>query len=292
MIQSLPPQIRCREISKADIDGLVDLLTRGFPVRTRAFWISALKRLSEHPTPPGYPKYGYLLESNGSPVGVLLLIFSSILVDGEQKIRCNVSSWYVEPAFRSHAGMLVSRALKHKPATYINITPAAHTLPILEAQGYVRYCSGQFMAIPALAAWSQGVRVKAVAPDIRPGEDLQSFEIDLLRAHARYGCMSLICSAANRRYPFIFQPLLRRKFGLVRFAQLVYCRDLQDFVRFAGPLGRFLAWRGFPLIAIDSDGPIRGLIGKFAEDQPKYFRGPDRPRLGDLAYSELVMFGP
>jgi hypothetical protein len=24
---------------------------------------------------------------------------------------------------------------------------------------------------------------------------------------------------------------------------------------------------------------------------PKYFKGPDRPRLGDLAYTEIAMFG-
>jgi hypothetical protein len=131
-----------------------------------------------------------------------------------------------------------------------------------------------------------------VAPDIRPDQDLQPFEVDLLLTHADYGCMSLICSAANRRHPFVFLPLQRRKFGLARFAQLVYCRDLEDFVRFAGPLGRFLAWRGFPLVIVDANGPIRGLIGKFSDEQPRYFKGPDQPRLGDLAYSELVMFGP
>jgi len=98
----------------------------------------------------------------------------------------------------------------------------------------------------------------------------------------------LVCSSGNRRYPFVFMP--RRKFGLVPFAHLVYCRDVADFVRFAGPLGRFLAWRGYPLVVLDSNGPIRGLIGAYFGTHPKYFKGPDQPRLGDLAYSELAMF--
>jgi hypothetical protein len=185
--------------------------------------------------------------------------------------------------------MLVSRALRHKHVTYFNITPAPHTLPMLEVQGYVRYCAGRFVSVPALCSWSYGSRVKAVTPEISPDEDLPSYEIELLLAHANYGGLSLICSSANRRHPFVFMP--RRKFGLVPYAYLAYCRDLDDFVRFAGPLGRFLAWRGFPLIGFDSNGPVRGLIGRYSGAYPKYFKGPDQPRLGDLAYSELVMFG-
>jgi hypothetical protein len=34
------------------------------------------------------------------------------------------------------------------------------------------------------------------------------------------------------------------------------------------------------------------LIGRYFDaTMPKYFKGPDRPRLGDLAYTEAAMFG-
>jgi hypothetical protein len=287
----LPLPIRCREIDATDIDAIVNLLTSGFRQyqRSHDFWVRALKRLSEHHTPSGFPKYGYLLDCKGTPVGVILLIFSSIPVNGTTRIRCSVSSWYVEPAFRGHAAMLVSRALKHRNVTYFNITPDPHTLPMLEAQGYVRYCAGRLVSIPALSGWSYGSRVGAVAPGICVGDDLPSSEIELLLAHASYGCMSLICSSAGRRHPFVFVPC--RKFDLLPYAYLAYCRDLQDFVRFAGPLGRFLAWRGFPLVVLDTDGPVRGLIGSYSATSPKYFKGPYQPRLGDLAYSERTLFG-
>ena len=64
-------------------------------------------------------------------------------------------------------------------------------------------------------------------------------------------------------------------------------------VRFlAGPIGRYLAVRGRPLVIIDSNGPIPGLIGKYVDGKaPKYFKGPDRPHFGDLAYTEAVLFG-
>ena len=269
----------------------MNLLTTGFPGRTRGYWMHALKRLSEHLTPPGFPKYGYLLECKGTPVGVTLLIFSAIHIYGETRIRCNTSALYVEPAFRGYAAtMLLSRALRHKHVTYFNITPAPHTLPMLEALGYVRYCAGRFVSVPALCTWSSGTRVRAATPEICPDTDLPSYEIELLLTHANYGCMSLICSSANRRHPFVFMLVPSRKLHLT-YAYLAYCRDLEGFVRFAGPLGRFLAWRGIPLVVLDSNGPVRGLIGRYSAGFPKYFKGPEQPRLGDLTYSEQVMFG-
>ena len=65
-------------------------------------------------------------------------------------IRCNVSSWYVEPAFRTYATLLVSQALRHKNVTYLNVSAAPHTWPIIEAQGFSRYCDGIFVAAPML----------------------------------------------------------------------------------------------------------------------------------------------
>ena len=60
---------------------------------------------------------------------------------------------------------------------------------------------------------------------------------------------------------------------------MIYCRDIDDFVRFARPLGRYLAWRGRPLVIVDANGPIPGMVGFFRRgSKPKYFKGPQRPR--------------
>lgn len=285
-----PTRIRCREIAAADIGEIARLLASGFPTRPSDEWARVLSRLTEHPTPLSFPKYGYMLEHSGVAVGVLLLIFSAVPAGGETRLRCNVSSWYVAPEFRGYAALLAARALRHKQVTYFNITPAPETLPILTAQNYQRYCDGVFVAVPALAPWAHGVRVAAVASDRDAGDTLSSGEIELLLAHAGYGCLSVICRVADRRHPFVFVP--RRKFGGLRYAHLVYCRHADEFVRFAGPLGRFLARRGLPLVALDANGPVAGLVGRYLETgSPKYFKGPDRPRLGDLAFSERAMFG-
>ena len=55
----------------------------------------------------------------------------------------------MEPAFRGYASFLAAQALRHKNVTYLNISPAPNTKPIVEAQGYTKYGDGLFVAIPA-----------------------------------------------------------------------------------------------------------------------------------------------
>ncbi len=281
------PRIRCRQIAVGDLDARADLLKRGFGRRrTRAFWQRALACLRARNAPPDMPRYGYLLENDGVLVGVILLIFAA--APGTQTLRANVSSWYVEPAFRSYAPLLVSQALKLKQVTYLNISPARHTWPILAAQGYRRYSNGIFVALPALQRARAAVRLLAAGEE--PDAPHAPFERDLLIEHRGFGCLSLWGVTAERALPFVFRPRLVK--GIVPCAQLIYCRDVADVVRLAGPIGRFLARGGRPFVLIDANGPIDGLAGRyFADTTPKYFRGPVEPRLGDLAYTEAALFG-
>jgi len=282
-------KLHCRQIEQADIEAVATLLTRGFPVRTRQFWLDALAQLTRHEPPPGLPKYGYLLEKEGDVVGAILLICSTT-PDTPGALRCNLSSWYVEPAFRTYAPLLVSHALRHKDVTFTNVSSAPHTRPIIEAQGFSRYSEGIVIAMPALQGLFGGPKVEVFEAHRRPDVEFDLGEAELLLQHAAHGCISLWCATTERAYPIVLRPRLIR--GHVPCAQLIYCRDVSDFVRFAGPVGRFAARRGWPFLIIDANGPIPGLIGWFARDRmPKYFKGPQRPRLGDLAYTEYAMLG-
>jgi hypothetical protein len=284
------PAIRCRQIIDADIAAVTTLLARGFKNRGRRFWENALRRLGSRLPPPDLPQYGYLLESSGTPVGVLLVICSTVRVGDKLVTRCNLSSWYAEPAFRAYAPLMVAHALKHKGVTYLNISPALHTRPIIEAQGFSRYSDGVFIAMPTLSGLFARGRVTILDAQQRPTADFEPSDRDVLLEHAALGCTSLWCATAERAYPFVFRPRLAKK--LIPYAHLIYCRQLGDFTRFAGPIGRFLARRGRPIVILDSNGPIPGLVGVYRRGQmPKYFKGAQPPRLGDLAYTEYAVMG-
>lgn len=281
---------RCRQIGPSDLSAVADLLTRGFPARGPAYWRRALDRLGRRSSPPDCPKFGYLLELKGCPVGVVLTIFSSSLDGGAAPIRCNVSSWYVEPAFRPYASPLVSLALKRKDVTYTNISPAPHTRSIIEAQGFSRYSDGQFLVLPVPRWRSAGVRIEEIGPG-RGATEMDLPERPLVDAHAEYGCCSVLCTASGAATPFIIAP---RRIWENRFpsAHLIYCRDSGEMPRFAAELAWFLLKRkGLLGLTFDAKGPLPGLAGRFfAGSGPKYFRGPVRPRLGDLTFTELAMF--
>jgi len=112
----------------------------------------------------------------------------------------------------------------------------------------------------------------------------------VLLAHVAHGCIGLWCATADHAYPFVFRPRMVR--GVFPCAQLIYCRDVADFVRFAGPLARAVARHGRPFVVLDANARIPGLVGFFSRgNMPKYFKGPQRPRLGDLAYTEHAVLG-
>jgi hypothetical protein len=237
------------------------------------------------------PQFGYLLESDGRAVGAILAIFSIPRTGANpDAVRCSISSWYVESAFRSYASLLAAQALKHRDATYLNISPAANTVPTLEAQGYTRYSAGLFVACPAVARGTDDASAVLLPAGEVPAAPFAPFEPGLLRDHADYGCVSFWCVTPERAYPFVFRRRLAK--AVVPCAQLVYCRDTADVARFAGLIGRHLAARLCPLVVIDALGPMPGLPGIYlAGRRPKFFKGPEQPRLGDLAYTEAALFG-
>lgn len=287
--------IRCREISATDIDAVADLLTRGSFGRSRDYWMQGLQRQAAREVPPGYPRFGYMIDHDGAPVGVLLLLYTERGSGAEATIYCNLSSWYVDPAFRNYAPLLTKIAQKNKEVTYLNISPATWTWPIIETQGFSSYCSGLFFSIPALSRNRPTMTVETVSPDTRAVEGLTKADLELLVRHARYGCLSLVCrTAAGRAIPFILLPMRIRR-GLIAppAMQLIYCRDIADYVQCAGAIGRRLIRHGKISVILDSNGPVPGLIGIFSAARGrKYFKGPHPPRLADLTDTELVLYGP
>ncbi|BAM86491.1 conserved hypothetical protein [Bradyrhizobium oligotrophicum S58] len=281
------PGVRIREIRTADLAAVAALLTRGFAFRSEAYWLRGLERHAARPRPPGFPTFGYCLDQGGVPVGVILLLFSEVQAGGEPIVRANVSSWYVEPAFRSFSSMLVRAATRDKTVTYFNITPAPHTWPQVEAQGFSVYCRGQIYAALALSRARPNVTVEPFADDNVSG--LSAYEADLLRRHADWGCLSMVAREAGVGHPFVFQK--HRVKNLLPVYRLLYCRDVADVTRLAGNIGRFLLRRGGVLVRLDANEPMAGLVGWYSDKRGrKYAKGPHPPDLGDLAFTEAALF--
>jgi hypothetical protein len=283
------PRLLCRQIEQTDIAEVAGLFARRLPRRSPQYWLGIFAQLDRLEPQAAMPKYGYLLAFGDAVVGAILLICRSVRTMDIPTTRCNLSSWCVEPDFRAYAPLLVSQAHRHKDVTYVNVSPAPHTLPIIEAQGFERYCNGVFVAVPILSR-SFGGRIEVLNAHQRPEVDFRPSDRQLLLEHAAFGCIGLWCITSDHAYPFVFRPRFIKTF--VPCAQLIYSPGVANFVRFARPIGSFLRRRGRPFVIIDANGPIPGLIGTFRRGlMPKYFKGPNCPPLGDLAYTESALFG-
>jgi hypothetical protein len=282
------PEIRCQLISSVDIPAVVALLRKGFEdQRDGQFWEHMFLELSQLHVPDDVPRFGYMLEHRGRPVGVLLLISGPARAKDNR--RCNPSSWYVEPEYRAFASLLVSRALRDRAMTYMNVSPAPHTWPILEIQGFRRYVEGLFVSVPSLSG-PPSEDVAVVEATAFEDFTQDPFERELLVTHARLGCVSVWCKTSKGAYPFVFRTRMLRH--VVPCFQLVYCREIAEFVRLARPLGWYLLRRGRPFVLVDANGPVPGLVGRYCSGLGvKYYKGPYPPRLGDLSYTETSLFG-
>jgi len=280
-------KLKVREIREADLNAVARLLHQGFAFRSIDYWLRGLQRHARRPRPANTPAFGYCLDNGGAPVGVILLLFSEVRAGVETIVRCNVSSWYVEPAFRAFSSMMVKIATKDKSVTYFNITPAPHTWSMVEAQGFSPYCNGQIYGALALTRPAPEARVQLFSTS--EAAYLTDYEADLLRQHDGFGCLSLVVREGAQAYPFVFQ---KHHVGrIVPVYRLLYCRDIDDVRRFAGNVGRFLARRGGLLVRFDANRAMPGILGWYSQKRGrKYAKGPHPPQLGDLAFTEAALF--
>ncbi len=292
VLGGLRSNLTCRPICDNDLDQVVDCLVRGFPTRDRRYWVRALERLSRRETVDDCPRYGHSLATSGRIVGVVLEIFSRCRNGDREALRCNLSSLCVDSAYRSYAMKMAVAALARADVTYTTISADVRTWSAIEALGFRRFCNGQFVFAPALSPFLRRGAVHEYSHDSREAALLPAHERRLLREHAALGCQSLICVENDRAFPFVF---VRRRMakGLAAGRQLIYCRSLAELTQWAGSIGLLLLREGVALCAVDANGPIAGLVGRYRpERNPKYFKGPHPPALGDLSFTELAILGP
>jgi hypothetical protein len=283
-------RVSCRQIQVDDIETILDLLCEGFTSPLRRHWAAALETMGTRAIPCGAPRYGYVIESDGRAVGVLLVITTQLRHDVTTTIRSNGSGWYVRPGFRVCAPLLLSQWLRSPADTFLNLWPAYYTRSLIEARGFVRFSNGTAVLFPAVTLRSERIRILEAARLTEAELPIPSSDRTLLVDHSRAGCIALWCEDRHRGYPFIFRRRLIKSWWPC--AQLIYCRDLEDLSYVAGPIGRHLLCLGLPVVLAGTNGPIPGVPGIYIDGwHPMYFRGQTPPRFGDLTYTEAGLFG-
>lgn len=286
------PTVTCREIRETDLDAVAACLQRHFPERTFAYWRNGLERLARRSPVPGWPRFGHLVAVGDDVVGALVQICAPRGDDEQSWVRCNLSSWCLDEAYRAYAILLHRRAVAFGGGVYVNISASPHTHKSIEAVGFRRYSGGQTFFSPLLSRGTRGAMVLRYRPESPLAADLPAFERRLLADNAgANGCQALIGILDGEATPFVLQ--WRTVFrNVVPGGHVVYARSEADLLAFSRALGAWCALRGRFFLVADGEGPIAGLRGKyFAEREPRYYSGPRKPSPLDLIDTELQIFG-
>ena len=275
-----------REITDADLEAVRKLLVEGFPGRSNDYWKKGLTNLGSLPLVEGFPRYGYLVDADHAPQGVLLTITSDRGVAG---VRTSFSSWYVRERYRHLALLLFRHALQLKNTTFLNPSPSDHVVPIVKAFGFEPYTAGMVMLDVRTAMRGRSARGTVRRLGVDDLADLAERERQVADDHLRMGCDVLRLQTDARDGLLIH----RRKWikRSLPCSQAILA-DPELMIELAGPVMRALAGRGSLLALCDVGQTEKPATGRVFPRGIRYFKGAAPPPVGDLSYSELAVFGP
>lgn len=93
---------------------------------------------------------GYIICDHEQIVGYLGLIFSELTLDNQQKHTiCNLTTWYVEPAYRQYSLRLLQKVFDSKQSlTWTNLSPSASAYQLFLRYGFKPFTTHQYLILP------------------------------------------------------------------------------------------------------------------------------------------------
>jgi len=119
---------------------------------------------------------GMLLENNNEIVGFLCYIISHKSNSDTEYTFCNISSWVVNPEFRSESLKLLSKAFQIKNLVLVNLSPHENTLPIFTALRFDYLAEFEYRINP--------LKIKFASRKLDKGNLFQCKKIDSTTAKA------------------------------------------------------------------------------------------------------------
>jgi len=237
-------------VTLSDLDHATDLLAEGFPARTRAFWRTSIARLVQAGgnAAAEYP-LGFFLMDKDEPVGVALTPASlRQRPESEPQRVVNVSSWYVRPAHRWRAALMLRKIVSEPGSIYTDLSPTADVRTMLATFGFKAVNLGVVMHLLPALALRRGL--PATVSEWQAGEPLPagSPPPTLIESHRALGCLPLIVEGKAGRTLLVLRPKRVRRLPAT---QAVYVGSHAALEPHLPTLARHLLGRGLLVAQID-----------------------------------------
>ena len=258
------------------------------PQITRERW----QRLFACTWPVDEPARALVLRDGGRIVGVVCTLFSDRQIGRRRERRCNLNSWYVEPAYRAQSLELMAAALSVPCDTLTALTPMRAHLPFYEQMGLQPLESSLRILLPQpTAPLRSGFR--ATRDPARIAEMLEGSEREVFLQHRTQMCQHLLIYGKSARCYIAFTRTSGRR---VSFSHVHHIGHLDLFLA-ALNLVKFELYRANrTLFTMLEERFLRGHIIPASRPAglkaPRLFRSTHlRPEQIDNLHSEMVVLG-
>ena len=281
-----------RPITRADVDAVVTLLQGS---HMASMPVARIRQIVLHDWPVDRPDYGLLLEAEGRVVGCILAVYSERTIRGRRERFCNVGTWFVEPAFRSHSLRLSWKLSELQGYTLTAFTPNPTSEALFRRSKYKLLTEGLHLYAPGQGARGTrllGVRVTGDVDAIE--RELDERDRRILRDHRPFACRHFLLTARGESgYAYVVTKRWKVwRDGRIPVTELLHVSDpslaIRCFERLK--LGILLRDRSVFL------GVDRRLLGEEAPvgrplaRRPRFFRSDTLgPSDVDDLYSEVVL---
>jgi hypothetical protein len=276
-----------RAISFEALPTTLPILSRGFPGVRPERWTAALDRLRRFGASDPARCAGYLLETKGQQVGIMLTIPSVRSTDpNAARPVVNLSSWYIDPDHRWHAPRMLQSITGCDATLYTDLTATPPIRGMIGRMGFRGWTEGTLIApLPLVAALPAGA--SHVIPFAELASDAFSGSIrHMLDEHAALDCISVGLWDGKTLRPVIFS---RKTFRGIPGARVIFTDDRAALLRHLPAIARFLLRQRCLLLAMNADRGehVAGTVF-MRRKAPTFYKGTLPPRSGDFAYSEYV----
>ncbi len=283
---------RIRPAVRADKDAVARMLASEFAHGVPA---ASFARLFEHAW-SSEDRLGLVVEADSRVVGYLGTVYSDrVDASGRAYTVCSLSSWYVQPAYRSMGLALLLRTINQRGVSVVSLSPNQNAAPVYLKCGMTEISPGfelypAWHGVTASASLFRGPRLLTNHREIRAL--LPAHEQRLLDDHAAYSCAHYAFVQEHSVAYLVTKRRVRQSFPRLPITEILYFSDQP------------LVWQYFPRIVaglcvaercvgVAVDRALLGIDvppGGQLRSRLRVGKGPDIALAArDTLYSEMVL---
>lgn len=279
--------IQVRKATLHDAEGVIALLDQfypGVPHHWRQLFTPRSFTSGED-----YP--GLVIVDEERVVGFLGTVLSDHDTSKGRVTVCNLSCWYVEPAYRQHGLKLFLNVMKLPGiAAWTNLTAAPHTYEWLHRSGYMPFVDKQTVIFPLPALFSKKEKahfslhfsIDELNPDQRP----------IYQQHQLPHCKHVLIKKGEKQCYCI---IVVTRYKRIPLANLYYISHPDLFQEVISDIRLSLCWQlKTAYLVMEGKSPARRIRGSYERDvfPPRMFKSTHIPKEEiTLLGSELFVLG-